>query len=267
MQTHRLNLNQNQITLLQYLYKFRFATTQLLSERRNISIQAVSKSLILLKELGYIDRKYEKSYSLIGKSASYYLTKTGMQYLRSNFNVDERALRAMYKNPQMSEAFIQHSLDVFRAYLNLRHSYPDTFAIYTHPEILEYDYLPEPTPDLLISRTTPSEALIDKYFLDLQTDRQFFVVKKRIDAFIQHFESGEWKEKPYPKVLIVCDDSNIESKLGKYVQKQLDDNYIDDAELVFALTTKLAFLNGADKVVAIWTQAYNPGKLLDLNQL
>lgn len=264
---HRIKLNQNQTTILQLLYKFRFSTALLLAERQKVTKVASTNSLKVLMNLGYIDRKFEKSYKLLGKSATYYLTKMGIKYLRDNFNVDERAIHTMYKNAAVSETFAQHCLDVFRAYLNIKELYGDEFTVLARPEVLEYDYMPEPSPDLYLTRASQLENKPNKYLLDILTDTQFFIVKKRIDAYIKHSEEGDWPEKVYPTILIICDDSRIEDKLTSYVQKQLEDNYIENADLIFMTTTKRAFLAKEHITDAIWTNISNPSKTQALQKL
>ena len=256
-------LNAKQIHLLLLMYKFRFVTSILLADYRQTSNKsAINKSLRVLIKKGYIARRYDKSYKLLGKPASYYLAKEGFRYLRSNFNVDKRAIHAMYKNPSASETFAQHCLDVFRAYLSLKASYPDTFKNYTRPEVLEYDYMPSPTPDLYLGRKDIVAGSTNEYLLDILTDIQFFIIKKRINLYIKHFEEGDWPEQSYPTVLIVCDDSKIQNKLSRYVQKQLDDNYIDEQELIFMTTTKKALFDSNNQGGVIWREVFEPNEVV-----
>ena len=210
---------------------------------------------------------YDNTYRIERKSAFYYLTKEGMRYLRDNFNVDKRAIHTMYKNASVSEPFARHCLDIFSAYLSLHALYPDTFNIFTRPEVLEYDYMPDPTPDLYLGRINPIDQGTNEYLLDILTDTQFFIIKKRIDLYVKHFDDGEWTKGAYPTVLIVCDNSNVEDKIARYVQKQLDDTYIDEKDLVFMTTTKRALVSSDHTSNALWSNTSNPQKTLDLNKL
>jgi hypothetical protein len=217
--------------------------------------------------LKLVDRKYDNTFRIERKSAYYYLTKDGMRYLRENFSVDERAIHTMYKNASVSETYAQHCLDIFRAYLSLHTKYPETFTIHTRPEVLEFDHMPDPTPDLSLDRSNVYDSGTYEYLLDILTNTQFFIIKKRIDLYVKHFDDGEWTKGAYPTVLIVCDNSNVEDKIARYVQKQLDDNYIDERVLVFKTTTKKALFDSDHTNRAIWSTTAHPQKTINLDIL
>ena len=77
----RKPLNSYQIRLLQTLYKFRFATTKLISDSQNSKYERViTARLKILLDQDYIGRNYDSSYRIKGKSASYYLRPKGIRY-------------------------------------------------------------------------------------------------------------------------------------------------------------------------------------------
>jgi hypothetical protein len=117
--------------------------------------------------------------------------------------------------------------------------------IYTRAEMQGVDGFPEQLPDLYI--TTGSNS----YFLDIFTDNLFYLVKKRLDALLKHFESDEWTEDIYPTLLLVFPDSRIEAKAQAYIEKLRDDAYIEDGDLQFLTTTKKALLESTNR--SVWS--------------
>jgi hypothetical protein len=249
------------------MYKFRFVTSTLLAEYRNVSSPVIiNDSLRILVEKGYISRRYDNSYKLQGKGASYCLDSKGLSYLRDNFNLNKDILHIMYKNKSVNQAFIEHNLDVFRTALKLSKDYPKTFNLYTRYELGGFDYFPNPAPDIYLSRNKSSEANKNDYFLDIYSDTQFFIIKKRLALYIDHFESGDWEaeaETDYPAMLIACPDSRSEEKLRALAEKSFDSAGIDDLH-IYTTTTK-ALLDPNPNNSAIWTKTSDETKTFDLN--
>ncbi len=251
MDAHKTKLNSKQVHLLKLLFKFRFASAELLARQKKVSPRSVNNTLSILMDQGYISRRYDKSYKLLGKPASYFLVSKGLKLLRDEHSLSQKALHLMYKNKSLSQSFVDHNLNVFTACLNLREAYKDTFSIFTKSETAELDYMPEKLPDLYLSRKEPAEDQPNEYLLDIFTDTQFFIIKKRIDAYVEHFESGDWPNNQYPTILIACQDARTEEKLHKHIQTALDNNYIDEEDLRFMTTSTKSLLDGATK--DIWT--------------
>jgi len=72
---YRKQLNQEQIAVLQMLYRFRFASNEQVAKfQEKPGSKAVQKRLKILEDQGLIAKRYDKSYKLQGKPAAYYLT-------------------------------------------------------------------------------------------------------------------------------------------------------------------------------------------------
>jgi hypothetical protein len=69
IKTH-YNLSEKQINLLIIIYRFRFVTALLLGQYKNITAQSMKRSLNILEDSGYIDKRYSSSYKLQGKSTT-----------------------------------------------------------------------------------------------------------------------------------------------------------------------------------------------------
>lgn len=248
-------LTKSQLDLLKLLYKFRFATATLLATHRQKNPVTIYGTLQLLLKSQYIAKNYEPSYKLAGRGAEYYLTNAGIRYLRDNENLNESVLHAMYKNKSLGQPFIQKCLLIYQIYIQLIRQYGSTMKIYTRAEMQGIDGFPEQLPDMYI--TTDSNT----YFLDIFTENLFYLVKKRLDALLKHYESDEWTEDTYPTVLLVFPDSRIETKAQAYIEKMKDDAYIEDGELIFLTTTLKALVESNNKQVWSSAEAKAPASL------
>lgn len=261
MSGHKTKLNSKQVHVLKSLFKFRYASAELLAKQKNVSKRSLNNTLTVLMDQGYVSRRYEKTYKLLGKPASYFLAAKGLKLLRDEYGLSQKVLHSMYKNKFLSQNFIDHNLNVATACLNLRAIYQDTFGIFTKSEIADLDYMPDQLPDLYLNRKEPNQDKPNEYLLDIFTDTQFFILKKRIDAYVEHFDSGDWPNSQYPTVLIACPDARTEEKLHKHIQSTLDNNYIDEADLRFMTTSTKSLLDGTRD---IWTNYQNKDELLHL---
>jgi DNA-binding PadR family transcriptional regulator len=229
-------LTNPQLDLLKLLYKFRFATSTLLAAHRQKNPVTIYGTLQLLLKAQYIAKNYAPSYKLAGRGAEYYLTNTGIRYLRDYENFNQSVLHAMYKNKSLGQPFIQKCLRIYKVYIKLQAQYGTGLTILTRSEVADNDGFPAPLPDLyLYSNGTD-------YFLELFSDSLFFLVKKRIDQHIRHYESDAWSEAAYPTLLFVLPDSRLESKTQAYIEKTLDTAFIEDGELNFYTTTQKTLL-------------------------
>lgn len=239
-------LTQAQNELLKLLYKFRYSNSQLLSTHRNKSTTAINKTLTILLNRKFIGRNYNQNYKLAGRGAEYYLTNVGIRYLRETYHLNEAVLHAMYKNKSIGQPFVQKCLLIYETYIKLQKQYGDKFTILTRAEVADSEGFPTPLPDLYFYSDTNDNLL------DIFSDNLFYLIKKRIDQLIEHFEGGDWPEKDYPTLLLVFSDSRVESKAQTYIEKKRDDNYIEDEDLTILTTTQKALLTGSEN--AIWTK-------------
>lgn len=261
-------LNDKQIHILKITYKFRFVTSGLLARYKGLSNYSVmNKALAILVERGYLHRKYEDDYRIQGKSASYSLNAKGISYLRDEQAIYEQVLHSYYKNKSVTQTFVDHNLDVFAAYIALRDSYPGTFRIFTKAELAIFDFFPKAKPDIYMNRVKHKDGSQNEFMLDVLSDTQLFVLKKRFTALLEHFESGDWEaesETIYPSILLVCTDAGVERRLQTHIAKVLENAGIDELELK-VYTTIIKNLLDSDTIhPAIWSDVLQPGILLAL---
>ncbi len=207
-------------------------------------------------------RNYSSKYRIRGKAAEYYLSSKGITYLRDEQQLDKKVLHSFYKNKSVAQSFIDHNLDGAAVCVALRKSYPNTFEIFTKQEIAEYAYFPKVRPDIYLDRVTYADDIENEYMLEVFSEStQLWVVRKRVLALIEHFDSGEWDEAKtdYPSILLVLATKNAEKSLQAFVAKTLDDTGIDNLAVY---TTTMEALNGSD--VAIWTDVQDTKELVSL---
>lgn len=209
-------LNKGQVETLKLLYRYRFITSELLARAEGQKhIQVTRSRLATLEKQGYIGRRYDSSYKLLGKFAAYYLLPKGLQFLKSIDVADSRAIKMMYNDPKASDKFVDFCQAVCRTAQSLVSFYGDEARVFTRTELLEYYYFPDPQPDLYLSIKRKTTR---HYFVDLYDDAiPAFVPVKKIKKYAEHYESGEWEStgSDYPEVIIACTSDTAERRLRK----------------------------------------------------
>ena len=262
--TGRYSLNSKQIHLLKLTYKFRYVTSSLIASYKGISRVSANKSLKILLERGYLGQKYNNRYRIQGKGPRYYLVPKALKLLRNEYKLNPKALHNMYKNKSLSSAFINHNLDVFSVYLGLRDKYPEVFSVFTRVELTPYDYFPTPKPDLYLNRHKKTSELTNEYILNIFSNVPLFIIKKRLDNLIRHYDSGDWEattEGDYPAILLVCANIRTENSLRKHTYLNLENRGIDELRIYSTTTYKLT---SPETSKLIWQDIYESKRLVSL---
>ena len=210
------NLNKGQIATLKLLYQYRFITSELLAKVEGKKHLQVTRSrLATLEKQGYIGRRYDSSYKLLGKFAAYYLLPKGLQYLKSVEVAEPQAIKMIYNDRKASGKFVDFCLQVCSTAQSLLSFYGDEVKVFSRTELLNYDYFPQPQPDLYMSiKRKP----VRHYFVDLYDDNTpAFVMAKKLRQYIDHCESGEWDstDSAYPEIVIACTSPAAEQRVRK----------------------------------------------------
>ena len=266
---YRRPLNDSQLDILRLLYKFRFSTSELAARYLGKSnVKLVQKKLRVLEDQGYIGKRYDKSYKLQGKPATYYLTPKGARLLQQLYqqfknsgNKDKpfivitgQGIKQLYKNRTVSEDFIAHCLNILNIYLKLRELYGDCCKFFTRVELTIYYYFPTWLPDAYFAlKPSPnSKASPKRYFLDIwDGTRPFFVSVRKARNYLKYSEEGDWPpdRSAFPAVLMICDTKKNETKLRRQIVKALDESY---EEVTYATTTQDTFIAANKPKDKIW---------------
>ena len=251
---YRRPLNPEQLSVLQWLYTYRFSTSkQLATYLHKPNHKAIQNKLQILEEQGYINKRYEPSYKLAGRAAEYFLAPKGARSLPAD-SVNEWALKSLYKNKTLSQDFVQHCLNLADLALRLQAIYGDKLRLFTRSDMAAFDYFPSWTPDLFLSlKPRTKHEPPRRYFLDLWDETQpFFVSVRKARNYITYAEEGDWPSDEYtlPTVLAVCQDSKIQKKFTRQIKRALDEKYITD-EIMFATTIREQ-LDTATNITRLW---------------
>lgn len=234
---HNNKLNSNQEHLLLLIYKFRYITAHLVAQHRMVLKWSVSNTLAILLDKKLVGRRYDKSYRLQGKGASYFLASEGLKLLKANQKLNADNLRVRYKDNSLSDSFIEHHLSVFKAYIRFKVDYPDRFQIFTKYELPDRNNYPENKADLYLK---PKASNDKAYFLDIFEDVPFFVIKDRINDYISHYDEGNIDKEHYPTVLLVCPSPRIEQRVDNYLNSLLED-----------IDFKIIDIQGSDELLSL----------------
>lgn len=266
---YRKPLNPHQQEIIHLLYRFRFATTQLIARYQGKqSGMAVFNRMRVLCEQEYIGRNFDSSYRLRGQSASYYLLPKALKLLKEDPDYDRKVLHAIYKDKQASDKFINRCLAIFQIHSDLSAFYGKYFDLFTKSELGEFDYFPNPLPDAYITLKSSSKGRT-KHFLLLFCDEAtpLFAYIKRVKQIIEHIESGEWDEAPisrYPTILLICESLKQQKLLQGRIGKTVQDEGVDEPG--FYLTTKSALV-GLGEHDTVWQLATDPITMRSLRQI
>lgn len=264
----RNTLNQQQTEILQILYKFRFATVELIAKYQELdSNNYTNRRLKILVDKGYIGRNYDGSYKIHGKQASYYLLLEGIRILKKDPDVNHKALDGMRRDGSVGEVFIQRCLDIFGLYTKFSQLYGEQLSFYSKSELMGNEYFLKPLPDAYITiedqPENPKQFLLDI----IETSTQFAAVRRRLLRYITHYKSGDWgaTNTDYPVILLICENALLERRLQRLTTKLLSKEDID--ELSIQTTTMKAVMGSEGAEDLIWSSVDEPGKLTNLDNL
>lgn len=222
-------LTQNQTDVLLLLYKFRFATTNLLSQKlKLIHRNSINSRLQILEKQEYIGRRYDKSYKMLHKPASYFLLPKGFAVLRSTEGVSNSVLKNMYKDALATENFVERNLILFGICNKLGSVFGGRFDMFSKTELAGIEDMPEILPDGLIQLKTSdsSRARERSFFLYYVEARQpLFVPSNIVTKLLDYGDSEDWNDhfsKP-PAVIIMCDSSALEKRLHRQAGRVEDE--------------------------------------------
>jgi len=184
-----------------------------------------------LSSYGLIARRYDKSYKIDRRPASYHLTPLGLRYLREH-GLNNAVLHARYKDSSVGQNFIDQHLSVVTGLLSIRKQFQDTFQFFTRYETHDQDDFIDPRPDLYLKRRETHPNKPDEVFVEfIPPHQQNWLTKKRIDEYIKHSEEEGWKTDTYPAILFYVISQNTVEILQAYATKKKDELYIEDEEL------------------------------------
>ena len=229
------SLTKKQYSILNLLYRFRFATSDQLSTTLNINKNTINKRLKLMTDLKYIGRRYEPEDRISRKHASYYLLPDGITELKKISK--QKYLAKVFRNIRHDEIakdqFVEHCLAVFDVYRLLRANYGDDLEFFTKTQMAAKSYFPKKLPDahVQLGKDSPKLFLLEL----LHNDQPFFLATRAFMRYIDYAENGSWPNQfDFPKVLLVCDSLSLQKRLLKKMARRIDT--LDQPKLKFFIT-------------------------------
>jgi hypothetical protein len=222
--------------------------------------------LAVLENLGYIQKRYEKSWKLLGKPAVYSLTGKGLRAVRDykpGYFTDA-IIRNQYKNRSTSLQLVDHSLDIAKLCLQLNKQYDDKYDFFMKSELDRFDMFLRPLSETYIrtDRKTDDDEPVHYLLETFETGAFTWMIRKRINAHQEWFddenEEGWELEDNYPNLLLVCDNKSTEKRIHRLV---------DDSSMDFEVwtTTLERFETGKKAVwVQYWDEFEEDGELVEL---
>jgi hypothetical protein len=229
-------LNDKQLITLKTVLKFRYVTTDNLAIHRNITQNSAYSSLEILHTTGYLGKIHDKSYRLLNKSARYYLAQQALDHLRNELKLelDEAIWKSRKNDHKRTPEFIDQQIAIHSAYNDLRALLGENARIMTGTETYGVEGIIKPLPGLLVE-PKPGK----RFFVELTDDQHLFLVRKRIRRYIQNHEDEEWEWERYPDVYIVRSSASDRTRLRKYVEEQMDNNYLDADDFSFHVVNRV----------------------------
>ena len=229
-------LNNNQIQNLKTVLKFRYVTTDNLANYQSITTNSAYSALEILSKAGYLQKIYEKSYRLLNKSARYLLTQQALTFLRSQADIqlNEAIWKSRKSDGKKTPDFIDLQVALHAAYNDLMARFGDKIAIDTGLELHGTEGVIKPLPGLLVRPNTGKN-----FFVEVADGQHLFFIRKRIRKYIENYESNEWEWDTYPDVHFIRSSPSDRTRLRKFIEQQMEDNYLDDSDFTFRIVSSV----------------------------
>jgi len=234
-------INSHQLQLLTTLYKFRYATAQIIASSQGAKhTRVILTRLKILVDQKYIGQNYDKSYKIIGKPATYHLLPKGIQVLRQQPFADPNALKQIYYDKNKDDGHIQHRLNVFKTYVFIKQNYPKQFQFFSKSELSSLKYkLPRDLTDAYLEKkeeikdnggSNKLQLTAPDYFLSFyEVSAPYWRIRNGIRRYITYAESEKWQkatERDFPVVLIACETKTLERRVQNLTKRELDNNWV-----------------------------------------
>lgn len=240
---YRRPLNDEQVEILELLYKFRFVTKATLKEyfAETKPGMNVFRKLERLEEQGLIAKRYFPDYKLLHKPVAYYLLPVGARKLagyRDEDDTDEINIKAIYRDGSVREQFAMHCVAVFKLFNQLSEKYGEDLNFFSKTDQVSFEDFPEQKPDAYLTMQAGDETR--HYFLDILDEEAHLLVdvSKRIQRYLGYRKSGNWATTgaAFPKVIFVCNSEKDCARVQKRCNAALNKAWVHDVE--FIVTTK-----------------------------
>jgi len=246
----RQKLTGQQQRVLKLLFKFRFVSAGLLADVMGIRRVSVYEVLEQLVSKDLVTKVYEPKFRIDRKPAYYYLNKNGVTSVRKLMDAKESVVHALYKNGEMTDDFVNHSMKLMQCYMAIIKRLPKESAVFSKTEINRFRQFPKNRPDLYVRTPDGKEAIVV-----IVDDKPPYIVRKRLDEIITHSEDESWEGENYPHICFVLKDSAAKYSFLFTTKKKLESLGMDEGELPILATELTTF---DEHSTQIWSSPLNP---------
>jgi len=190
-------------------------------------------SLERLASQGYLLRHKDKT-PFCNKGIRYSLAPRAFKVLKAE-GITSDALKTFYRNKDVLEPFIDHEVDVLRAYLIIKSDHQNSFEIFCKTELQPYEDYPRPRPDLYLRRDISLKTKPDEYFIELFHDQPLFIAKKRLRKLVHNYDY-DWPKPTYPTLMFILADERAVKSFRKYADAYVEDQGMDDEIFILSRT-------------------------------
>jgi hypothetical protein len=141
-------------------------------------------------------------------------------------DVKESAIHALYKNDEMTDDFVSHSMTLMQCYVSIMKYLPDGSDIFSKTEINRFRQFPKNRPDLYIRTPDGKEAIVV-----IVDDKPLYIVRKRLDEIVTHSEDEDWSSDNYPHICFILKDPSAKYSFLYTTEKKLESMGLEDDEL------------------------------------
>lgn len=244
--TKHYSLTQKQLAILNLLYRFRFATAELISAITNTNIRIINQRLKLMTELEHIGRHYTSEHRILRKPAIYYMQENGINELKK-LNADKRynpsVLKSLKTDYKKTNTFISHQLAVFDVCCKLQQQYGSNVQCFTKSQYAGYVHYPKKLPDAFVIVGEGDDE--NQFFLEVLPEHPFFVSTRKVMRYVEYSNErkDDWVEATntyLPSVLLVCENGSLQKRLIKKMRgavSNLDEDMTIYASALGSITT------------------------------
>lgn len=224
-------LKQHDITILLFIYRFRFLTTYQIQQL--LLHQYPSRVILWLTNL--VENKYLKKYDNpkdVTTPTTYSLGTKARKYFKEEYNGDDvkiSRLDRVWHEHTYSDQF--RNTCVFTAFLYLSlvaltKKTKATVRFHTKTDLHGTKFFIKPLPDAFFA-ITESSGTTKRYFVDIFSyyppPKELI---KRVSTYFSYYKRGIWQDRnknPFPNIVFVTSENITKNILTKRIKKYLSD--------------------------------------------
>lgn len=229
------HITKKQYTIINYLYRFRFlSTNQLTLLMNHKDPRRLYTWLHDLTKKKIIGRIYKRTIAKGNIPAIYFLASKSNKLLVDYTGTEQSFLTRAYNEKYRSQKFIDHSLYIADMYLWLIEKTEKAKAklsFFTKVDLTEHKYLIHPLPDAYIA-LSEARNTIKRYFVEvIDPDYPRFAIRKRIERYIEYFKEKKFQETTdhsFPSILIISSEEATKLYIIKYIGDLKENEYLEN---------------------------------------